>query len=101
MLLGIFQPLSVPSGFSCQALFDFEFVSLLFRLQLEPALPSYIGIDKVTCICNCVLQDSQMETLKLVSKARVTRRGYLGVGYRFLLVHTIRNRIHCLLSAMR
>ena len=42
-----------------------------------------------------MLQDCQMETLKLVSKARVTRRGYLGVGYRFLQVDTIRNRIRC------
>jgi hypothetical protein len=75
--------------------FGIEFVSPLFRLQLEPASPSYTGIGKVACIWKWVLQDCQMETLKLVSKARVTRRGYLGVGYRFLQVDTIRNRIHC------
>jgi len=63
--------------------FGIEYVSPLFRLQLEPASPSYTGIGKVACICKCVLQDCQTETLKLVSKARVTRRGYLGVGYRF------------------
>lgn len=54
-LLGVFQPSSVPSGYSFQTQLDSGFVSLLLLLHLEPASPSYIGIGKaaVSAIACC------------------------------------------------